>query len=163
MEQLLELSLIQKKTALLGVIRNQSNALLDAIEERDRASEQLKGHRMLLEQEKNMMLHRMHQVDLDMDSCLESQQILNETRASISLKLNKLRVEQLNPLETEIDLLRAKHQLAPLPTLEQQEQIKIQQLMEKRRLREEKADFIDIVGVSGTGSGSGTGKKKRKR
>jgi hypothetical protein len=156
-ESLQRLNELQEMKVLISQLSKEKKVVKqysDAVQEQDQLLNELSSHLMLLEQEKNILLYKLNEVQQELSSIHECKESAKSTRSQLASTLYEAQSKKLEPLQEKIDQIREKHRLPKLPSFQEEREIELAKLLEKRKQN----TVIDIMTVN-----AGTSKKRKKQ
>ncbi|KAG0330732.1 hypothetical protein BG004_002012 [Podila humilis] len=153
MAELMELKQIKIRQDDLFHVKEQISQISQNLEEKDSLLDEVRAERKSLQSELNRYIAMVKQVQNDLELATQAESQLGKEREQLSSQLTQVRDTDYKILKEEVDLLRAKKGIRPLPTLEQEQAVNMGRYLEQRRGQWRQ----DGVAASDSGNGNGNG------
>ncbi|KAF9434099.1 hypothetical protein BGZ76_008545 [Entomortierella beljakovae] len=155
MAELMELKQMKIRQEDFLHVKDQIYQITHTLEEKQSVLDEVKSERKSLQSELSRYIIMVKQIQKDYELIQQAEAELTKDRDQLSQQLTQLRDHDFNFLKEEVDQLRAKKGLRPLPSLEQEEAEHLGRYLEKRREHWRGDGSQDLAGPSDNTSSRG--------
>ncbi|KAL4213903.1 hypothetical protein AB4K20DRAFT_1889037 [Rhizopus microsporus] len=133
--QLQSLDLLKQKTQALIDVKNTLLSKTELLEQKKGLLEQINTEKQRLSKEKRLLFDMLQSIQRDLDSVTEVETQLTREHEELEKNVTKYRIEQYEPLQDEVNEIRAQSGMIKLPHIQQELEAQMAKLLEDRRMK----------------------------
>ncbi|KAG1180435.1 hypothetical protein G6F70_004538 [Rhizopus microsporus] len=118
--QLQSLDLLKQKTQALIDVKNTLLSKTELLEQKKGLLEQINTEKQRLSKEKRLLFDMLQSIQRDLDSVTEVETQLTREHEELEKNVTKYRIEQYEPLQDEVNEIRAQSGMIKLPHIQQE-------------------------------------------
>ncbi|KAG2210969.1 hypothetical protein INT47_000129 [Mucor saturninus] len=151
--QMNSLELLQRKTQSLVDCKATLMSKTEVLDSKKSLLQETNSERQRLQREKKLLREMLQNINQDLESLQEVEQSLTKESDDLERSVNKIKNEQYEPLQDQVNEIRLKIGLNKLPHIQQELEARLAKILEDRRVKWQQEESES--------SASPTGKRRR--
>ncbi|KAG2210141.1 hypothetical protein INT46_004439 [Mucor plumbeus] len=141
----LDSNIIKSQLNSLDLLRSKTQALVDCkatllskteiLDNKKSLLEETNAEKQKLQREKKMLREMLQNITQDLNSIAEVEQSLAKESEDLERSVNKIKMEQYEPLHDQVNEIRVQNGMTKLPHIQQELEAQMAKILEERRMK----------------------------